>query len=67
MWLSQGAQKLIRRILDPNPIFRATMESIKIDHWFSKDYHPPNFYDEDQEDIYVAISTNQEVRPVNYS
>ncbi|XP_038906627.1 CBL-interacting serine/threonine-protein kinase 1-like [Benincasa hispida] len=51
-WLSQGAKNLIRRILDPNPISRITMASIKMDDWFRKDYHPA-YLDEEEEDIYT--------------
>ncbi|XP_023547589.1 CBL-interacting serine/threonine-protein kinase 1-like isoform X2 [Cucurbita pepo subsp. pepo] len=61
-WLSQGAQNLIRRILDPNPISRITMASIKMDEWFRKDYDPA-YLDDDEEDINTqneAIPTHQE-------
>ncbi|WCJ23206.1 CBL-interacting protein kinase 1 [Euphorbia peplus] len=39
-WLSKGAQNMIRRILDPNPVTRITMEGIKADEWFRKQYTP---------------------------
>lgn len=61
-WLSQGAQNLIKRILDPNPISRITMASIKMDEWFRKDYNPA-YLDDDEEDINTqseAIPTHQE-------
>ncbi|KAF8392662.1 hypothetical protein HHK36_023011 [Tetracentron sinense] len=51
-WLSQGAQNMIRRILDPNPKTRITMAGIKADEWFKQDYTPANPDDED-EDIYI--------------
>uniref|UniRef100_A0A7N0UYK5 non-specific serine/threonine protein kinase n=1 Tax=Kalanchoe fedtschenkoi TaxID=63787 RepID=A0A7N0UYK5_KALFE len=39
-WLSPGAQNMIRRILDPNPATRITMEQIKEDEWFKQGYNP---------------------------
>ncbi|XP_065863970.1 CBL-interacting serine/threonine-protein kinase 1-like [Euphorbia lathyris] len=39
-WLSRGAQNMIRRILDPNPVTRITMEGIKADEWFRQQYIP---------------------------
>lgn len=50
-WLSIGAQSLIRRILDPNPVTRLTMVGIRADEWFKQDYVincPPD----DEENIY---------------
>ncbi|KAF3456438.1 hypothetical protein FNV43_RR01088 [Rhamnella rubrinervis] len=63
-WLSPGAQNIIRRILDPNPSTRITMEGIKSDEWFKQDYVPANPDDED-DNIYIddeAFSIH-EVRP----
>lgn len=51
-WLSPGAQNIIRRILDPNPSTRITMEGIKSDEWFKQDYVPANHDDED-DNIYI--------------
>ncbi|XP_059632038.1 CBL-interacting serine/threonine-protein kinase 1-like [Cornus florida] len=51
-WLSPGAQNLIRRILDPDPVKRITMEEIKTDEWFKQDYTPAE-PDEEEEDIYI--------------
>ncbi|XP_050947911.1 CBL-interacting serine/threonine-protein kinase 1-like isoform X12 [Cucumis melo] len=56
-WLSQGAQNLIRRILDPNPKTRITMASIKRDDWFRKDYHP-TYFDDEEEDIFTSEVDN---------
>ncbi|CAM8915191.1 unnamed protein product [Rhodiola kirilowii] len=39
-WLSSGAQNMIKRILDPNPATRITMEQIKEDEWFKQGYNP---------------------------
>ncbi|EEF43192.1 CBL-interacting serine/threonine-protein kinase 1 [Ricinus communis] len=46
-WLSSGAQNMIRRILDPNPVTRITMADIKSDEWFKQDYTPA------EEDIHI--------------
>ncbi|KAJ4721888.1 Non-specific serine/threonine protein kinase [Melia azedarach] len=51
-WLSPGAQNILRRILDPNPVNRITVSGIKADEWFKQDYTPANPYD-DEEDIFV--------------
>lgn len=42
---------MIKRILDPNPLTRMTMESIKSDEWFKQGYVPANA--DEEEDIYV--------------
>lgn len=62
-WLSPGAQNILRRILDPNPVNRITVSGIKADEWFKQDYTPANPYD-DEEDIFVddeAFSMQDEV------
>lgn len=51
-WLSPGAQNLLRKILDPNPVKRITVAGIKADEWFKLDYTPANPHD-DEEDIFV--------------
>ncbi|PKI76437.1 hypothetical protein CRG98_003157 [Punica granatum] len=47
-WLSPGAKNLIKRILDPNPVTRITMDGIKADDWFRKDYEPAIPEDEEE-------------------
>ncbi|CAD6336350.1 unnamed protein product [Miscanthus lutarioriparius] len=37
-WFSPGAKSLIQRILDPNPRTRITIEEIRADPWFEKNY-----------------------------
>ncbi|KAL6839486.1 hypothetical protein ACP4OV_030756 [Aristida adscensionis] len=37
-WFSPGAKSLIQRILDPNPRTRITIEGIRADAWFKKNY-----------------------------
>ncbi|KAI4335083.1 hypothetical protein L6164_013764 [Bauhinia variegata] len=50
-WLSPGAQNMIRRILDPNPVSRITIADIKQDEWFRQDYVPAK--PEEEEDVYT--------------
>ncbi|XP_044484237.1 CBL-interacting serine/threonine-protein kinase 1-like isoform X3 [Mangifera indica] len=63
-WLSPGAQNMLRRILEPNPIKRITMSDIKADEWFKQDYTPEDLNDKD-EDIFVddEAFSMQEVNP----
>ncbi|KNA19803.1 hypothetical protein SOVF_058140 [Spinacia oleracea] len=61
-WLSAGAQKMIKRILDPNPVTRITVAEIKADQWFKQGYVPLN-PDDDEDNIYIdeeAFSINDE-------
>lgn len=37
-WLSPGAQDILKRILDPNPITRINVTGIKAHDWFNQDY-----------------------------
>ncbi|XP_024024135.1 CBL-interacting serine/threonine-protein kinase 9 [Morus notabilis] len=48
-WFSSGARKLIKCILDPNPLTRITISEILKDEWFKKGYQPPRF--EKEEDV----------------
>ncbi|KAF9601741.1 hypothetical protein IFM89_022855 [Coptis chinensis] len=41
-WLSQCAQNMIKRILDPNPKTRITVAEIREHDWFKPDYTPVN-------------------------
>ncbi|KAF6988048.1 hypothetical protein CFC21_005634 [Triticum aestivum] len=50
-WLSPGAQNLLKRILEPNPMKRINMAEIKLHEWFQKDYIPVAPYDDDDEDV----------------
>ncbi|XP_051137044.1 CBL-interacting serine/threonine-protein kinase 1 [Andrographis paniculata] len=47
-WLSPGAKNLIRRILDPNPHTRITMNEIKENEWFKKGYTPLDPLEEEE-------------------
>ncbi|XWS16010.1 hypothetical protein CRYUN_Cryun34aG0050000 [Craigia yunnanensis] len=42
-WFSSSAKKLIKRILDPNPLTRITIAEIIENEWFKKGYMPPKF------------------------
>nr|DAD36141.1 TPA_asm: hypothetical protein HUJ06_006781 [Nelumbo nucifera] len=48
-WFSSSAKKLIKRILDPNPLTRITIPEILENEWFKKGYRPPDF--ESEEDV----------------
>ncbi|URD80934.1 Cbl-interacting protein kinase [Musa troglodytarum] len=49
-WLSPGAQNMLRRILDPNPVTRINVAGIRADDWFKKDYSPAVPFDYDDDD-----------------
>ncbi|XP_031404111.1 CBL-interacting serine/threonine-protein kinase 23-like isoform X2 [Punica granatum] len=42
-WFSSSAKKLIKRILDPNPVTRITIAEVIENDWFKKGYKPPSF------------------------
>ncbi|KAG8637464.1 hypothetical protein MANES_15G124575v8 [Manihot esculenta] len=42
-WFSSSAKKLIKRILDPNPLTRITFAEVIANEWFKKGYKPPIF------------------------
>jgi 5'-AMP-activated protein kinase catalytic alpha subunit len=48
-WLSPGAQDLLRKILEPNPMKRVNIAGIKEHEWFQKDYVPVVSYDDDED------------------
>ncbi|XAR62922.1 Non-specific serine/threonine protein kinase [Bertholletia excelsa] len=45
-WFSSGAKRLIKRIVDPNPLTRITIPEILQNEWFRKGYKPPEFEQE---------------------
>ncbi|KAF9597326.1 hypothetical protein IFM89_017229 [Coptis chinensis] len=66
-WLSQCAQNMIKRILDPNPKTRITVAEIREHDWFKPDYTPVNPEDEDV-GIYIddkAFSI-QDMEPISF-
>lgn len=50
-WFSSGAKKLIKRILDPEPLTRITVAEIIEDEWFKKGYRPPQFEQEEHVNV----------------
>ncbi|KAK8345526.1 hypothetical protein V6Z12_A07G155000 [Gossypium hirsutum] len=62
-WLSPGAKKFIKRILDPNPLTRITIHDILNDEWFKKGYKPPKFEEEEDvnlDDVDAAFNDSRE-------
>lgn len=60
-WLSPGAQKMIKRIIDPNSVTRITISEIKADDWFRQGYIPSN-PDDDEDNVFIdeeAFSINE--------
>ncbi|XP_020269844.1 CBL-interacting protein kinase 24 [Asparagus officinalis] len=51
LWFSDGVKSLIRRILDPNPKARITIEGIKNDAWFRRNYVAVRHGDEEKVDL----------------
>lgn len=60
-WLTPGPQRIIRRILDPNPKSRITIDQIKSDDWFKEGYTPaiPDDEDDDVKIDHEAFSIKQ--------
>ncbi|KAJ6320147.1 hypothetical protein OIU76_005631 [Salix suchowensis] len=50
-WFSSGAKKLIKRVLDPEPLTRITVAEIIEDEWFKKEYRPPQFEQEEHVNV----------------
>lgn len=48
-YFSPGAKKLIKRVLDPNPLTRITIPEILEDEWFKKWYKPA--YSEEEQNV----------------
>lgn len=56
---------MIKRILDPNPVTRITMDGIKADDWFRQGYIPA-LPDDDEEDVHVddeVLTMHESVLP----
>ncbi|KAL6865342.1 hypothetical protein ACP4OV_016493 [Aristida adscensionis] len=62
-FISPGAQNLLQRILEPNPMKRITMAEIKAHEWFQKDYVPVVPYDNDDEDsqLDAVLSVKEQI------
>ncbi|KAK4418785.1 CBL-interacting serine/threonine-protein kinase [Sesamum alatum] len=62
-WFSSSAKKLIKRILDPNPLTRMTIPEILENDWFKKDYKPPYFEQEEEvslDDVDAVFNDSEE-------
>ncbi|KAL2251871.1 UNVERIFIED_CONTAM: CBL-interacting serine/threonine-protein kinase 9, partial [Sesamum indicum] len=62
-WFSSGAKRLIKRILDPNPLTRITISEILENEWFKKNYKPPHFKAEEDvslDDVDAAFNDSEE-------
>ncbi|KAF7013953.1 unnamed protein product [Triticum aestivum] len=62
-WFSDGAKRLIPRILDPNPSTRITIPQLLKDPWFKKGYKPPVFDEKHQtslDDVDAAFGDSEE-------
>lgn len=62
-WIPSSAKKLIKRIIDPDPLTRITISEILQDEWFKKDYHPPSFAEEEDvnlDDVDAAFNNSEE-------
>ncbi|KAK9088433.1 hypothetical protein Scep_027515 [Stephania cephalantha] len=60
-WFSASAKKLIKRILDPNPLTRITFAEVIENDWFKKGYKPPIFEPEEGtvEDVDAAFDVSE--------
>ncbi|KAJ6825624.1 CBL-interacting protein kinase 32-like isoform X2 [Iris pallida] len=50
-WFSSGATRLIKRILNPNPLTRITISGILEDGWFRKGYKRPVFDEREDKNV----------------
>ena len=48
-WLSQGAQDILRKILDPSPITRIDLDGIRTHDWFKQGYAPAVPFNDDED------------------
>ncbi|EXC01171.1 CBL-interacting serine/threonine-protein kinase 8 [Morus notabilis] len=64
-WFPVGAKSLIHRILDPNPETRITIQQIRDDDWFKKDYVPVKLFqyeDVNLDDVNAVFDDPEEQR-----
>ncbi|KOM57193.1 hypothetical protein LR48_Vigan11g022500 [Vigna angularis] len=62
-WFSSEAKKLLKRILDPNPLTRIKIPEILEDEWFRKGYKPAIFTEEEDvnvDDVAAAFNDSKE-------
>ncbi|XP_052724598.1 CBL-interacting serine/threonine-protein kinase 9 isoform X3 [Vigna angularis] len=61
-WFSSEAKKLLKRILDPNPLTRIKIPEILEDEWFRKGYKPAIFTEEEDvnvDDVAAAFNDSK--------
>ncbi|KAL5160775.1 CBL-interacting serine/threonine-protein kinase 9 [Glycine soja] len=62
-WFSPEAKKLLKRILDPNPLTRIKIPELLEDEWFKKGYKPTTFVEEEDvnvDDVAAAFNDSKE-------
>ncbi|QHO22573.1 hypothetical protein HN51_046427 [Arachis hypogaea] len=62
-WFSAEAKKILKRILDPNPLTRIKIPELLRDEWFRKGYKPPSFTEEEDvnvDDVAAAFDDSKE-------
>ncbi|TKY61215.1 CBL-interacting serine/threonine-protein kinase 9 [Spatholobus suberectus] len=62
-WFPPQAKKLLKRILDPNPLTRIKIPELLEDEWFKKGYKPASFTEEEDlsvDDVAVAFNESNE-------
>ncbi|OVA11558.1 Protein kinase domain [Macleaya cordata] len=64
-WFSTSAKKLIKKILDPNPMTRISIAEVIENDWFKKGYKPPSFEVEDVTLDDVDAAFNETMEPGN--
>jgi len=60
-WISLGAKTMIKRLLDPNPITRISIDGVKANDWFKIDYTPSNYSDDDASSIQEDGSEEEKI------
>ncbi|RZS09051.1 hypothetical protein BHM03_00040095 [Ensete ventricosum] len=58
------AQKMLGRILDPNPVTRINVAGIRADDWFKKDYSPAVPYDFNDDDDALSLYGSLPIKEV---
>ncbi|XP_050378849.1 CBL-interacting serine/threonine-protein kinase 8-like [Argentina anserina] len=68
-WFPVGAKSLIHSILDPNPATRITIEQIRNDEWFQKNYVPAKmleYEDVNLDDVNAVFDETEEQRDTEH-
>ncbi|CAL0315418.1 unnamed protein product [Lupinus luteus] len=62
-WFAPELKKLLKRILDPNPLTRIKIEELLEDEWFKKGYKPASFTEEEDvnvDDVAAAFNDSKD-------